>query len=524
MVTTDALERAEAPAREYARETRRGSGTDSWMLTTGVVVTASVVLALVDPRLRHWFLIPVSVCGVLIGVDAARWLLRRRETFDPQALMGLFGLHFFYLAPVLHVTLDYWARHLVPLADWRHGLGVMAVVNTVGLCLYRIVLVGRGKPVRARPATRLDRQLFFKIGMLAVTIGLSAFCVEVVSFGGVSGFLRVMTQDRSNLVGLGWLLIVAESFPLLMFALVIVRWRRFLAARPAVVFALLAGLVVMQFAVAGLRGTRSATIWPVLLGLIMVHLIVRQVPRRTMVACALVFGVFMYMYGIYKDAGVEVLDVARGTRNVQELSAETGRDLPNLILGDLGRADIQALLLQRQREGRAPLGYGVSYLGDVSFLLPRSMVPDRPKDKVALGTNMLYGSGAYESGLRSTRIHGAAGEAILNFGAIGAVLSFLALGFVVRLGRRYYTQAMRGSDLAAKLLAPALCVGGLLICSSDLDNVTLWALKQVLPVALVVWAVRRRDGSGTRTRTKGAPYPWAGAYPATAGGVGRREP
>jgi hypothetical protein len=443
------------------------------------------MLALVDTQLFHWFLIPVTICGVLIGVDAVDWA-RRRDKFDPQALLGLVGFHLFYLAPVLHVMLDHWARYVVPPADWRHALGVMAIVNTAGLAVYRFVVSFRRRQMTLSPSRQLDEGRFHLFGVIALGTGLSAFIAELIMFGGLEGFLATMTANRGDLAGLGWLLVVSESFPLLVFAVIAVRWRAELAERRVMVFVLLFGLAMVQFFVGGLRGSRSNTVWPVLFGLMIVHYLIFRISRKTLLICALTCGMFMYVYGIYKSAGVEVLDVARGARSAEEIISKTGRDLPTMLLGDLSRADVQALVLDRQQSGYGELGYGVTYAAAPAFLAPRWLLPERPPGKVGVGTNMLYGAGVYESGIRSSRVYGLAGEAILNFGPVGAVFQFGILGLIVPYARRYCARARDGSDLAPKLLAPMVCAVTVLLLTSDLDNIVWFIVKEVVPLTLVV--------------------------------------
>jgi len=480
--------------------TGRGPGDDartaatSWLLAATLIPTASAVLACVDPRLRHWFLIPVTVCGVLIGVDAFEWLLRRRDVFDPQAILGLFGVHFYYLAPVLHVLLDYWPALLHPsAAGWRSALGAMALLNMVGLVVYRVVLSLPGRGPRPAGPPRLDPGRYQSVALVAVVVGVLAFGVEVMLLGGPGGFLTAMTEDREAFAGLGWLLLISESFPLLLFCLVLVRWRQLLRRRVDLVVLLLVGLVAVQFLVGGLRGSRSAVLWPLVLGLVLVHLLVRPITRKAFVASAVAVVMFVYAYGLYKGAGVEVVDIAKGTRTVEEVSAETGRDLPTVLLADLGRADVQALLLDRQRAGAAGWSYGSTYVAAPLLLVPGSVGAEQVRSKSAVGTDVLYGPGVYDSGLRSQRVFGVTGEAILNFGPAGGLLSFVFLGLFLRFATRYYAQARRRDALAAKLLCLPLCAITVILVTADLDNILAFYLGEALPLALVVLcAIARR--------------------------------
>lgn len=465
-------------------------GRTNFLLAGFLVSVVTVALLILDERLWHWFVIPAGVCGVLVGTDVIGWLRGQFDIFDPRAMLAVLGLHFFYLAPMLHVVLDHWPPAINPSANWRDALGAMALLNAIGLSIYRyIVALPARRRLRADDTVRLNEKRFNQITAFGTAVGLTAFCVEVALFGGITGFLTTMTQGREILSGMGWLLLAAESFPMLTFILIVVRWRRGLAARRPLVILLLAGLAVVQFLVGGLRGSRSNTVWPVLLGLMLIHLLVVRISKKAMLTVALIMGSFMYAYGLYKSAGVDVVDIARGDRSVAEVSASTGRDLPTILLNDLSRADIQAVVLDRKLQGQGELGYGMSYLGDVSVLVPDVLLPVRPPSKVAFGTETLLGPGTYDYGNDQwvSRVYGIAGEAMLNFGPLGAVLSFVVLGMLMSWARTLYLRGLHGDGLVVKIIAPSLCLAAVLMLTSDLDNIMVVLLTRFVPPGLAVF-------------------------------------
>ncbi|WP_432958008.1 hypothetical protein [Micromonospora haikouensis] len=499
--------------------TPAGSSLSDGLLTVVLVSSLSLVLLLCAPSLRHWLMAPVTVSGILIGVDTVRWFRQRTDIFDPRAYLGLTGFHFFYLTPVLHITLDHWSPRIYDPPDWPNAIGAMAVLNTVGLCVYRLVVAlpsRRGR--RHRLSARLGVRAFCRIALFAAAISFGAFCLELAMFGGVSGFVDVMTGsfERPELAGLGWFLLLTEAFPLLVVAAVLTRWRATLARRPGLLVLLLVALAVTQFFVSGLKGSRSSTLWPVLLCLIMVHLLVRRISRRSLFVVAAVLLVYLYGYGLYKSAGIDVLDVVKGDRSVEQVSADTGRDLPTMLTGDLGRADVQAVLLDRHLHGQAPLTLGSTYLNAFTTLVPDSLLPWQPMSKVEAGTRLLYGPSALEGDQRSSKVYGLAGEAMINFGPLGAVIAFALFGLLVRAVRAYYLQAARRPDLAPKLLAPMVwtLVG---VLSADLDNVVFFQLKYTLPMALVVLAARHAQRGPLPSGTRLVPPARKAAHRAPAG-------
>lgn len=518
MVSLGGIDRTVRPPRTNGTTTGPASGTDplSAVLSCALVVTTSATLAIVDPRLQHWFMLPVTACGALIAIDAVGWVRRRFDIFHPQAILGLLGVHFFYLAPILHVMLDRWPQNIPAPPDWREALATMACLNLVGLFIYRLVVgVRSGPATRHRSFTQFSAGAFQRIGLLAVAVSVAGFGVLLVRFGGASAYARIVTEDinRVELVGSGWLIIIAEAFPMIAFFLILVRWRTALANRRTPVLLLLAGLTVTQFLVAGLRGSRSNTIWPILISLILVHLLVLRISRKLLLLFVVLIAMYVYVYGLYKSAGLDVLDAARGTKTVGEVESRTGRDVPTLLLGDMARADVQALVLDRQFEGLAEPVHGITYLGDLAFLVPRSVLPERPRDKVAVGTDLTYGAGTYRWGIKSSKIYGITGEAVMNFGVVGGLASFALLGMVIRLLRRYYVRAQQDPALLPKLLAPLLWPL-MYLPNCDLDNTLWFQLKYIAPLALVICLAALRKPNSTagpaRTAAAATPLPVAG--------------
>lgn len=440
------------------------------------------------PDLWHWMVVPTACAGVLLGVDAVDWLRGRLDVLQPRAMVALFGLHLCYLAPLLHVAWDYWPRYIEPAVDWRASLGVLGLVNVAGLGLYRMVLSLRLTPRPRR--VEMDDQRFVVLGALAATVGLAALVTVVVRFGGPLGYLRVVTGDREALAGTGWLLLLAECWPMLVFAVVLVAGRRWFRRHVVAVLLLVVAFVVVQFVAGGLRGSRSNTVWPTLMAVGLVHLVVVRVRRRALLAGALVLLGFMYVYGFYKSAGTQVLGLASQTTTAGALSQQTGRGLSLLLLEDFGRAGTQSMVIDRLGRG-GHLGWGTSYVGDLAKLMPEALVPDPPADKVVLGTDLLYGSGSYEAGLRSSRVYGLVGEAMLNFGLAGGALAFVPFAFAVRWADRVWLGAEAGDRLLPKMLAPALAAVAVVTLGSDVDNVLWLLVKQVLPLAAVVLLARR---------------------------------
>jgi len=116
-----------------------------------------------------------------------------------------------------------------------------------------------------------------------------------------------------------------------------------------------------------LRGSRSNTIWGVFWAVGIIHFWVRPLSKRMVLAGVCLLVAFMYLYGFYKALGRDVLTVyEQGT--LSELGEKLDRTFEGLVLGDLGRSDVQAFLLYRlSMPGRDyTYAWGRTYLGTLA--------------------------------------------------------------------------------------------------------------------------------------------------------------
>lgn len=463
--------------------------TSSWVLAVWLVCLVSALAMLASDRYWHWFMAPTSLAGVLIGVDAVDWARGRLGAFSPVALVGLLGVHMFYAVPMFHVYWDTWPLFVEPVRDWRNALGVVGCVTVVGLLIYRLVLKKPIEVPASAPHERLDRRTFKIAATVAVIIGLVAFTYNVASYGGPLSYFTVLSDidGRADaLAGHGWLLLLAESWPLVLFVSIVVLRRRQLASHPVQILALIALFVVALFLVGGLRGSRANTVWPLLIGLGVTHLAVRSIRKRVLAIGALIIISFSWVYGIYKTHGDATLSVVSAS-GLYTAAEEANRSVERMVLEDFGRAGIQAVVADRSLTGRVPPVLGQTYLGAGLLLVPDGLIHDPPQSKVEAGTNLLYGADSFVPGQGSSRIYGLVGESIMNWGVWLAPIPFLVFGGVVRAAERLY----RRRTLSAAILAPVASVSCILLLGSDLDNTIFFLLKHGAPLACVVFLSRR---------------------------------
>lgn len=485
-----------------------------WILSGFAVAIASWVLVVWEQSpIRPEFVVTTAICGFLIGVDGACWLLSRNNTFDPVGLVGMYGFFFFFVAPWYHVISQYEAKYLPPVADFQVAITHFNWVNIAGLIGYRVALSlwplkMRREPLRASSLDRVRQSLWLLSGL-----SIAAYGFMVLKLGGFASFYSSLVnegqaQGGQVLEGLGPIVVVSAWFPLALLALyLLTRVSRPTGSLWPILFVFLTFAIVL-FIVAGLRGSRGAFVWPVIIGLGMIHYLAHPV-RKTLLALAIpALVAFMFVYGIFKSAGVPGLVSATNGTSMLAVAGEYGRDIQGLVLGDFARTHTQALLAEASQNGPS-LGLGMTYLGDVLEFLPGEALASVPS-KMDLGTDAIYGAGAFQAGARSSLIYGLAGEGLLNFGWLGAAIPFAGLVILVRWSTKLQAHATYADQWGARLLAPAAAISPVYFVFNDLDNWVLFNLAYLAPAAIAARFSRAKaviDGSAGAS--SGFPPPWA---------------
>jgi len=477
------------------------AGQEFW-LAYGLVLLAGVlflfVLALDEPRLRHWYVLPVALCLPVIGWDTANVLSGRVSVFSPLGLFGVFGVQFFFAAPLLHVYLDYWMNYTVGPSDWRPWLGGVACLNLLGLlaahCGRR--LLGTGARRADAPPWTLQPRVFFPLGAAILAVSLLLQSWIYASFGGLTGYVEAFqlgqVTGESPFEGWGRLMMVAELFPIVAFMMV-AGYVKLSGRRLSLlaIAALLVGFFCLCLFFGGLRGSRSNTVWVVFWAVMIIHVWLRPIPKRVLASGIAALAAFMYIYGLYKGTGggdglVEVLE---GRITLSELEERTEKPIEKVLLVDFGRGDVQALILQRIMTGAfEPVG-GRTYLAGLAMLVPRTLWPERPPNKAREGSEMRFGEGAFEARYVSRFVHGLAGEAMINFGPLGVIPAFLIYGLL--LARLHGFVATLERDDARVLLAPFAVLLSVILLTSDLNNILWFVCKTAGIPALFVYLSTR---------------------------------
>lgn len=452
-----------------------------------MIVYAVVLLFLVlEPKVCHWFLIPVSLCGTIIGSDAVKWFRKKESIFDIEGITGIIGMHFFFLAPLLHVYLDYWMKTIDRPADWRDWMGGMAVINSLGLTVYMYLknMVGR-RIAAAHTFYRLKPGVFHPAVLSLLIISLLLQLWVFIKQGGLLGYMMAFAKNEGSFEGMGWIFMISESFPILFLLYAVFLMKEKGISNRGLIYLLLLIFFILKLIFGGLRGSRSNTIWGLFWAVGIIDLWLKKFSRRSFIFFAVFILAFMYIYGFYKQGGLEAARIFSEDKSRARFEQTYNRSFEAVLLGDFARSDVQAYLLYRlsNNSNDYAYAYGRTYLGALSLMVPKSIWNDRPLTKVKEGTEI-------QGGIGGTRIYGLSGEAMLNFGPPAVLLLLAVFGMVVGAIKRF-SDNIEHNDLRVVLI-PFLINLSFLILGSDSDNVVFFLIKQgFLPVMLVFLTTRK---------------------------------
>jgi hypothetical protein len=467
-----ALEADKFLALRSAHTWRKRYRNGDYVLSLICACAFALVFVIISPAVIHWFLIPLIICGTISGVDVIRWIRGRLDLFDPKAVIGFLACYGCFVTPMLHVVWDRFGvnNDLLLGGDWRQWLGAMATLNAASLLVYRTFHnYVFNSTARSTTTWKIDKKRFYFFFSLALACSVAGVYAFFFRLDGIPGMVKSFEENLQAYTGKGWLLVFAWPLSVLCFIILIYLWtnRELHRRRPTSIgIVLVCAFGISQFILMGWYGSRSATIWAMFWMAGIVHYRVDRLSRKV-VATGLVFLIaFMYFYGFYKEQGRTGFGVIE-TPSVW-IQPTGQRDIKLLLLDDLARADVNAYMLYNLIKFPKDYDYrwGLTYVGAPTFLVPRSLWPNRPNYKVDAGTEATLGkSSSYDS----TRVYGLTGEALLNFGPWGVLPAYALYGACLGWYRRKLT-SWDSAD-ARRFLAPLVTILFATAFIADSDNV-----------------------------------------------------
>lgn len=422
-----------------------------------------------DNQLFFWITLAAPLVAVVIFNASWRRGLERNVFSYP---FEVFTYVFFIIVPAANVFYDEYVTRSLFFGDPAKSMAYLNLLNAAGLCIAAVaaswIRLPEPKPAPARWSTG-NIQAMLAIALI-VSLGLGIYN------NFIAGNLRE-SGDAATSAGIG-LYAVIESAPLLLAWLTVVSvWHQQRFPSKLAGFLLTCLFLVVAVGMNFSRGSRVTVLLVVIVSMQLFHQYVFRLHKAFLVGLLIVgAGVFNLMT-VYKHIGVDGLESYLGGHSAPAYVEERYTNPVRIVVGDIGRADIQASILEAEMAGQIPHVHGRTYLKALTLILPDSLDPF-PEEwgKVSAGASAQISidpdvelSSNDTWGISSSRIYGVVGEALLNFGWMGALLSFVVVGLVTRRCIVWANQAGPWWDKG--LVAPVVSLVPILILFYDFDNI-----------------------------------------------------
>lgn len=474
------------------------------LVSTTFVVSISMILVLFYAELRHWFMLPIGVCGAMIGRDAVRWFRGEFDLADIRGIIGVLGVHFFWssawMIPIVGVQPFRSAG--VTALDFRPYLGVLGLLNIVGIFLYQLFsnwIVSRPcrKPVKVRRTSPGRTGLVLFIAVVAGIAG-AAYMITTVGISVKTDF----GDDGIIVQGAGVPVLLRTTLPITL-AFAAMCWHlAFSKNNKKSVLAVLILLGLMTFCslvLNGLGGNRSSTLLVVFWVGGMIHFLWRPFRRHeaVVIGCLLVLFSFVYIfYKFYGTTGFKAF-LNEGVEAAQSTGADkVERGFTGMLVGDFSRSHLQGyavfVLLDKPYPYR--LRFGRTIEGDFLNVVPRWIYLSKYNHlgysgKHEAGTDLIRGPNKFdpqEHGGKEPRTWGIGGYMMLNFGLYGLPFGYALLGIFVGWSQRTANIWRATGDLRL-LLAPMFLIIAIFMLMMDAYVLFIFTLRFFLLPTIVVY-------------------------------------
>ncbi len=467
------------------------------LLVYGLILT---LIGLNEPLSLGWHTPLLIYTGGILAIYQIAWLRGQFDTFDPLGLFSIFAGGFFVVIPSLQIGWDLWP-YIEPLTNEREYFFIWALMNAAGLSLIAYL-----NPLQVTPQKlplqnqtqplALDLQRFNIAILVMGFLCLGAFIYVLSRFGGIEGYIAAYSQllalgrsEYDPLAGLGIPMLLADNFRGLatIAALVWFRHKPWAKSRFGLALFMLMLMPIYLTIGAGLHGSRAAVVFS-LIGLVIgYHLLVKPLSRAFLLIGVVGFMFLMTILFFYKFDGINALsNIFDAQYRAAVQDARNQEALSYVLVRDIARLDIQLLAMKAYATLPLDYSWGRSYL-TAPFAIVPSIFFTQPAPITLEKTNILFGPGAYQSGMSTPILLGQTGEMFVNFSYFGFLLSFVLMGLFLRWLQNFYQT--RPTNDPQRLWLPVLVILPILLLIFD-SNVIVMHLTRylLLPYLLILYA------------------------------------
>ena len=392
-------------------------------------------------------------------------------------------LLYFAIFPIIHVQYDFYLSD-IPFFDPLGYFFESNIINSVGILFALLGFLLAGNLVllkKKKYGVDIQWKLIEKYALLSF---LASAAILTYSFSSI------VFADSQDDTGFIFVFIFIESAPMMLIWYYFARLKNGKNPRIKNFYILLMIIAVVALIFSGLRGSRISVIVQIVSFLIMYSYYVKPIKSYKIIIFFLAAFFANSIFSVYKYGGVDALNNYYETGE-KPVMLRTDNPTLSFFLHDLGRSDIQALVVNRVSSGEyQPPYYPHTYLYGLSIFLPKSLRSEQIYSKRDLGTKAQYGNTRGED-FSSSRIYGLTAESILNFGFLGVPISFFIFGFVHRKALDF------AKDLKSKglmLTYPFFFFFPVYMLFYDFDNLVFQSFKVwIVPIIILFMASRYKS-------------------------------
>lgn len=449
---------------------------------------------------------PALLIALILAFPIADWLSSRVDLLDPIALLSIFGVHYFLYGPFYQISHNFW-----PYLRWSSSIGAWVPLwywlqlIFISMALF-IGGAGRFQLRANRVANGASAERTMFIILLICGVAKAA---TFALFGGIGGMIEAYNLriqmgvlSYNPFAGLGPLVFAGDAFPFVgaIAALWFVRKKSFAKSNLFFVSFMAVAFVFVLF-LAGLRGSRSNTVYAMAIIFGTYHFMIRRIGRGTLLAGVVGLVLFMQGYYAFKVGGVE--SVFNPAVREEAFKTKQLQDTKNfVIIRDFTRMDVQVITLWRLMEtGYEPV-WGRSFVGGIASIIPQAILPNRPTNFIKEKTEIITPGRTFVMQGGTTLVFGEFGELLANFGIL-SVLFGVPFGFLLRYFRSVIDTVNADSPLV--FVAPVLGIIPITFLVYDSNSWLYFFIQFLLAPALISWAAGRAAAPARRGASKDQP-------------------
>ncbi|ELC9581322.1 hypothetical protein RJY99_002256 [Vibrio vulnificus] len=471
---------------------------DSVILIIPVIVVLSNLL--LNGFESVYFLFPTILSSLLLA-DLISRTIKLSTIFHPVPFVSLMLIWSMVCAPYVAYGSGYNIALPPKEIDWLIWQSATSHIYFLCILLYYLgARMGFSTVCKPKKYTFRNKSNVIIISAIFLSLSLTVQILVFEKFGGISGYVDVWSDDRMQFKGLGFFLIIAEAFPILLAFFILYTYRD---DRKSLYFfvGLILVFFILKLVFGGMRGSRSNTIWGLFWLGGVIHISYYRFKKIHFIAGATFLVAFMSIYSLYKSFG---MDGFSGEYTIEDTGRYEGNPVLGVLVTDFSRTGEHSYILHEYfNTTDYDIKYGNTYISSLFKLIPGVDSPFGKVDKNFAGAQLFYGHyniNPDHSYFYNSRIYGLYGEGLLNFGPILPIFLFFFVGALIGIIHKF-SISISYSDPRIYIVpfVSNLC---LMLLLADSDNIIFFAFKNGLFVILFIFLILKVERNIRHTSFK----------------------